>query len=419
MSTFNSNTVSPNQTATAAQYNDLREDAIRNAGDFAVATGSSNAYAITVDAQIDALVAGDVFKFQANFTNTGASTLNVNGLGAISIRNSRDTALIPNDILNGQIVEVVYNGTTFQFISSATNSQIQFGGTGADGILNITSNTSIDLGGAAVFVRNYTTINVSVGVTLSFTNPATNGTLIVFNATGDVTVAGTISLVGVGAAAGAGVTLGAGSGVVNGNAGTVSYSFLKQSGAGGGGVGITSGGIAGVAPIFDFVNSPVSIYSALYSFLHIGAGGGSGALSSAGSGSGGLTGAGGRGGGAFALVCGGNLVFTGTIDIRGAAGTNATAPTGSRVCTGGGAGGGGSFVGYYRGTITNSGTITTTAAVGGNTAGTGTTASFGGGGGAAKNAGNIGTNTASPGKSGGDGAIAISYGFNLLSFNNY
>lgn len=118
MSTFNSNTVSPNQTATAAQYNDLREDTIRNAGDFAVATGSGNAYAITVDAQIDALAAGDVFKFKANHTNTGASTLNVNSFGAVDIKKDTNTNLENEDIQDGQIIVVVYDGTNFQIVSN-------------------------------------------------------------------------------------------------------------------------------------------------------------------------------------------------------------------------------------------------------------------------------------------------------------
>ena len=43
--------------------------------------------------------------FKANFTNTGAVTLNLNSLGAKAIKkNDGATALVANDIVSGQIV---------------------------------------------------------------------------------------------------------------------------------------------------------------------------------------------------------------------------------------------------------------------------------------------------------------------------
>src|SRR5215475_10173461 len=54
-------------------------------------TGSSNAYAATSSNTIAALATGLIFKFKANFTNTGAATLNLtpqggSAFGAKSIR---------------------------------------------------------------------------------------------------------------------------------------------------------------------------------------------------------------------------------------------------------------------------------------------------------------------------------------------
>lgn len=80
---------------------------------------------------------------------------------------------------------VLYCGSAFaQFVS---------GSTGADGALNIASNTVLPI--QADGVHNYTTINVDPGVTLSFSPNATN-TPVVFLATGDVTISGTINLDG-------------------------------------------------------------------------------------------------------------------------------------------------------------------------------------------------------------------------------
>jgi hypothetical protein len=84
---------------------------------YAVATGSSNAYAVSTPA-LAAYTAGNVFAFKANFSNTGSATLNVNSLGAKTIKkNDGATNLSANDIINGQIVIVRYDGTNLQMLS--------------------------------------------------------------------------------------------------------------------------------------------------------------------------------------------------------------------------------------------------------------------------------------------------------------
>jgi len=115
----NSSTVVAGDDALAADYNDLRKDAIRNAGDYASSTGSANAYLLSVDAQVDSYVEGDVHKFKANFNNTAAATLNVNSLGAKTIKTVTGQDLEADTIRNGQIVVVVYDGTDFLLVTSA------------------------------------------------------------------------------------------------------------------------------------------------------------------------------------------------------------------------------------------------------------------------------------------------------------
>src|SRR5882724_3451469 len=80
-------------------------------------TGAANAYVITFlpgQAVPTAYVAGMGVKFKALVTNTGASTINVNGLGVVAIRRATGVALAANDITSGQIVELTYDGTLFQ-----------------------------------------------------------------------------------------------------------------------------------------------------------------------------------------------------------------------------------------------------------------------------------------------------------------
>lgn len=102
----------------AAQENAMRLDMLKNAGDYATSTGSANAYLLALDAQISAYVAGDVFKFKANFENTGAATLNVNSIGALTIKKNTSVDLLAGDIKSGQIVYVVYDGTNLQMVNT-------------------------------------------------------------------------------------------------------------------------------------------------------------------------------------------------------------------------------------------------------------------------------------------------------------
>lgn len=85
-----------------------------NGGKYFVTTGSSNAYILTPSPAITAYAAGQSFYINASFGNTGAATINVNGLGAKAITKNGTTALASGDIASGSIYEIVYDGTQFQ-----------------------------------------------------------------------------------------------------------------------------------------------------------------------------------------------------------------------------------------------------------------------------------------------------------------
>lgn len=116
-----SSTVSANTDATEDQYNDLRKDVLTRAGDFVTTSGSSNAYVATVDAQIVAYSAGLTVVCLASFSNTGAATINVNSLGAASIKKHGNVDLQTGDIRSGALMILIHDGTNFQLMAAVDN----------------------------------------------------------------------------------------------------------------------------------------------------------------------------------------------------------------------------------------------------------------------------------------------------------
>lgn len=85
--------------------------------DYAVDSAGTDSYAITLQSAFGAYYAGMEVSFKAGTANTGACTLNVNGLGAKTIKKDVSTDLATGDILANQIVTVKYDGTNFQMVS--------------------------------------------------------------------------------------------------------------------------------------------------------------------------------------------------------------------------------------------------------------------------------------------------------------
>lgn|SRR3990167_4293316 len=247
-----------------------------------------------------------------------------------------------------------------------------FGGTGTDGALSISSGTTtIDLGGASVVIKNYTSISITGTGALAFTNPHAAGTLIILKSQGAVTItsgaARAIDIRSMGSSAGTGGAVGA-----NGNDGTQpnlvyfggNLQGLKGSGSNGG-----AGG--------GQVTAPAVYENFLYTkaiFIIPGAGGGGGAGGTNGGDASATAGAnGGRGSGSLLIECKGALNFSGTIDASGTAGSAASAAGGtpgaaqsSGAGGGGGGGSGGQVYVLYNTLTANTGTITVTGGDGGN-----------------------------------------------------
>lgn len=392
--------------------------------DYVADTGAADVYVITPSPAIAAYATGQRFSFKLSATNaTTTPTLNVNGKGAKTIVKVGGTAMAAGDLLIGQVVEVEYDGTNMQLMSpvatapltvAAFNAAVKFGGTGADGALTVTSgNTNIDCANAAIIVKNYTSISITGTGSVTFINPATNGTLIIIKSQGAVTLTSSatpmLSAASMGAAGGASVTASNASGLVGNNGTAVLISTNP-------GVAPATGanGAGGAVP--TAISVPTSYVQTLlkYPLAFVGAGGSSGGTANGGTSV--TTGAGGIGGGGLIIECGGALNFTTTSGISVAAGNGGNAVEGSTSVGGGGGGGAGGFCLIQYNTLTSaSGTITVTGGTGGNSGASGSGQTRGGGGGGGSiNAGTMGTTTASAStKCGGNGAA----GYSLITAN--
>jgi len=273
-----------------------------------------------------------------------------------------------------------------------TNTE-RFGGDGSDGAL--TASNEIDLGNVAIFVKNYSSINIGVGETVKFINPHANGTIVIFKCSGNCTIAGELRL--------GHTTFGGQTGAIGGTGGAANHEgdepgengtigndptgkwdtenyhggdfgegSTGKCGGGGGGGGQIVDGDAGSNGVDAGTNGDGGLkqdnFNGLFNlnnqrktyFITCGAGGGGGAGGSGDSGgTAGDGGNGGRGGGTLILEVAGNLnVTNGSITANGADGEdgenggNCGDPKFPRPGGAGGGGAGGTVIILYKGTLT-------------------------------------------------------------------
>lgn len=86
---------------------------------YAADTGATNALMIFLNPAPSAYVAGLTVRVKVANTNTGAATLNVNALGAVSIVNPDGAPVGAGQLVAGAIVEATYDGIFFKLLGGA------------------------------------------------------------------------------------------------------------------------------------------------------------------------------------------------------------------------------------------------------------------------------------------------------------
>ncbi len=84
-----------------------------------VDTGLSNGYIINFTANFTTLTDGIIIAWIAAHANTGASTINVNGLGVVNLLNQDGSFLRAGQIANNQVVQMMYKGGNWLLLSGS------------------------------------------------------------------------------------------------------------------------------------------------------------------------------------------------------------------------------------------------------------------------------------------------------------
>lgn len=93
---------------------------------YAEDVGSENAYAVNPVPAIDAYANGQIVTLKPAQTNTGPSTLNINGLGAESIKSENGDELQAGTLLASGFYLLAYNGTHFIPLNSSVLNDTAF-----------------------------------------------------------------------------------------------------------------------------------------------------------------------------------------------------------------------------------------------------------------------------------------------------
>lgn len=97
----------------AVSATDIQEIAQTGTYLYGTATGTDT-YAVTLSPAPTAYATGNTYYVNFTNANTGVATINVNSLGAKSLKKAGGAALSSGDIVAGTIYRIVYDGTNFQ-----------------------------------------------------------------------------------------------------------------------------------------------------------------------------------------------------------------------------------------------------------------------------------------------------------------
>lgn len=137
-----------------------------------------------------AYATGQKFTFISAGANTGVATININSIGAKSLTKNGATALSAGDIASGSAVEIVYDGTQFQVVSSAASGDVVGPASATDNALarfNLTTGKLIQNSGVIVDdtnnVTGVATLKATTTIGVGAATPSASGAGITFPAT--------------------------------------------------------------------------------------------------------------------------------------------------------------------------------------------------------------------------------------------
>lgn len=136
-----------------------------------VDTGVANGYILSFASPYSGYSNGMLIYWIPGANNTGASTINVNGFGPVNITNPSGSALGANQIIAGQITEIIYYQTGFQLISVANFTGVTIGTFGTETVINSASTTDLGSATAHVVSVSGTTTITSFGTSASLSAP--------------------------------------------------------------------------------------------------------------------------------------------------------------------------------------------------------------------------------------------------------
>jgi len=172
--------------AATAAADAVRFSQLQGSADKLLTVTGTDTYVATASPALTAYAAGNLFSLVVPNTNTGASTINIDGLGAKAITRTGSTALVAGDMIATEVVIVVYDGTRFQLINANSFTNLLVSGTltyGGVTLTNAVTGTGKMVLDTSPTVNNPTVTNyvesvVAIGtVTSSSTLSLTSGTV--------------------------------------------------------------------------------------------------------------------------------------------------------------------------------------------------------------------------------------------------
>jgi hypothetical protein len=117
-------------------------------------SGTADAYVVTLPYAPSAYTEGLEVRFKPGAENTGAATINVNGLGVKAIKRHDGSAVQAGDIVAGAGYVVIYDGTDFRLVSPP------------QGIVNQAQDWATKTGGEAATGEGYSAKEHAIGTTV-------------------------------------------------------------------------------------------------------------------------------------------------------------------------------------------------------------------------------------------------------------